>query len=379
MSAKKNDDRKSIVILGGGAAGINTARPLSAKLDASKYALTLIDPRPFRVLLPATLRMVVSDKYNLASTESALVPYDKLFHGGKGTFIQDSVQSITQQIGESSGFLTLASGQTVPYDILVLATGLAWSYPIAFPDSLGDVQEYVKSRQDEFAGAENYLLVGGGAIGCELAGELKDIWPAKDVTIVHGQRLLLNDSYSERYRRRVANDLAKRGVNLQLNELVPIDNITADSVTTQNGLKIAAGLVVKTTGASGPNTAYIQSLGSGVLTPAGFVKVQPTLQLLDFPNVFAAGDIVEWPEQKQAIKAQDHAALVAKNVLLFVNSKQLKNYKTAFEAIVLTNGRASGSSYFGVLWGIIIGGWLTALIKSKNLLIPRFRSDSGLA
>ncbi|KAJ7048527.1 hypothetical protein C8F01DRAFT_1223079 [Mycena amicta] len=371
MSAKKNDDRKSIVIVGGGTAGVNTARPLSAKLDASQYALTLIDPRPFRVILPATLRMIML----------ALVPHHKLFHNGNGVFIQDSVQAISQKAGENTGVLTLGSGETVPYDVLILATGLAWAHPIAFPDSEADIQEYVKNRREEFAGVDSYVLVGGGAIGCELAGELKDIWPTKDVSIVHGQPLLLNDTYKDRYRKRVANDLAKRGVKLLLNEIVLIDAVSLTSVTTQNGLKITAGLVVKTTGAAGPNTAYIQSLGPNVLTPAGFVKVKPTLQLQNFPNIFAAGDIIEWAEQKQAIKAQEHGHLMAKNVLAFVKtpSSKLKSYSTAFEAIVLTNGKRGGSSYFGVLWGIIIGGWLTAWIKSKDLLVGRLRGDSGLA
>ncbi|KAJ7048407.1 hypothetical protein C8F01DRAFT_1213857 [Mycena amicta] len=291
MSAKKNDDRKS--------QSQHPLAPLSAKLDASQYALTLIDPRPFRVILPATLRMIVSEAGNLATTDAALVPHHKLFHNGNGVVIQDSV----------AGHLPEGCGETVPYDVLILATGLAWAHPMR--------SQTARQIFKDFAGADSYVLVGGGAIGCELAGELKDIWPTKDVSIVH-----------DRYRKRVANDLAKRGVKLLLNEIVLIDAVSLTS-----------------------------SLGPNVLTPAGFVKVKPTLQLQNFPNIFAAGDIIEWAEQKQAIKAQEHGHLMAKNVLAF----------------------RGGSSYFGVLWGIIIGGWLTAWIKSKDLLVGRLRGDSGLA
>ncbi|KAJ7848570.1 FAD/NAD(P)-binding domain-containing protein [Mycena olivaceomarginata] len=349
MSAKKNDDRKSVVVVGGGAAGVNIA-PLSFKLDATKYNLVLINPRPFRVLLPATLRMVVSDVDNLGTT--ALVPYDKIFHAENGTFLQDSVRSIQEKS------LTLGSGQEVPYDILILASGLSWTDPIAFPD---------------FAQAGSYLLAGGGAVGCELAGELKDIWPEKEVTIVHKQRLLFNDTYTDRYRRSAANHLTARGVTLHLNETAG-----PATVLTKGGLKLSADLVNHRP--PHPNTDFIPSFDADALTPAGFVKVKPTLQLLNHPNIFAAGDIVEWNEQKQAIKAGAHAKLVVQNVLSYIsgNGSSLKTYKTGFEAILVTNGKRGGISYFGVLWGLIFGGWFTALLKSKSLLVPMFRKESGL-
>lgn len=135
-------------------------------LDAAKYKLILINPRPFRILLPATLRMVVSDVDNLGSTAQALVPYEKVFHGENGTFLQDSVHSIHQNVGQSTGSLTLGSGEQVPYDILILATGLSWADPIAFPDSAENVQNYLANSREKFAGAESYLIVGGGAVGC---------------------------------------------------------------------------------------------------------------------------------------------------------------------------------------------------------------------
>ncbi|KAJ7151223.1 hypothetical protein C8R46DRAFT_1123597 [Mycena filopes] len=380
MSAKKNDDRKSIVVVGGGSAGVNIARPLSSKLDPAKYKLVLVNPRPFRVLLPATLRAVVSDVDNLGTTEAALVPYDKVFHDGNGLFVQDSVTGVHQNAGEASGFLELGSGEQLPYDILILATGLSWPDPIAFPNSVDEVKTYLTKSHEKFAAAESYLLVGGGAIGCELAGELKDIWPQKDVTIVHGQSLLFNDVYPERYRKSAANHLTARGIKIVLNETVEDSQteLSPGSVATQAGLKLPAGLIVKTTGASRPNTAFLKSLDANALTPAGFVNVKPTLQLLNYPNIFAAGDIVEWKEQKQAIKAGAHAQLVTKNILSYIKGGSLKGYSTSFEAIVLTNGKRGGVTYLGFLWGIILGAWFTRMIKSKSLLIPMFRKESGL-
>lgn len=375
MSGKKNDDRKSVVVVGGGSAGVNIARPLSSQLDATKYKLTLINPRPFRVALPATLRMIVSDVDDLATT--ALVPYDKLFHDNKGTLLQDFVDGINQEEGETSGVLTLGSGEKVPYDILILASGLSWQDFIAFPDSPEDVKSYLSSSREKFSGAKSYLLVGGGAVASELAGEIKDIYPTKEVTIVHSQRLLLNDTYPDKYRTSVARGLAARGVKIHLDDVV--ENIpTIGAITTRGGLELSADLIIKATGAVYPNTAFVKTLNPNTLTAAGFVKVKPTLQLLNYPNIFAAGDIVDWNEQKQAIKAGAHAQLVTKNVISYIKGASLKTYSTAMELIVLTNGKAGGVSYFGILWGIVLGAWFTRWAKSKALLVPMFRKESGL-
>ncbi|KAJ6608284.1 FAD/NAD-P-binding domain-containing protein [Mycena sp. CBHHK59/15] len=380
MSGKKNDDRKSVVVVGGGSAGVNIARPLSAQLDATKYKLVLINPRPFRVLLPSTLRMVVSDADNLGTTEAALVPYDKIFHGNNGVFIQDSVEGIHQAAGATNGVLTLASGQEVPYDILVLATGLSWQDPISFPDKAEDVKQYIASSRDKFAAAQNYLLVGGGAVGCELAGEIKDIWPDKEVTLVHGQRLLFSDVYPDKFRTGTAKMLERRGVKIVMNEFV--EDIPAKTgpgeVMTKGGLKLSADLIVKTVGARHPNTTFINSLDADALDSDSFVKVKPTMQLLGYPNIFAAGDITDLKEQKQAIKSGAHAKIVAKNIISYIKGASLKNYSTGFEAVILTNGKWGGLSYFGVLWGIMLGAWITRFFKSKDLLVPMFRKESGL-
>ncbi|KAJ7209384.1 FAD/NAD(P)-binding domain-containing protein [Mycena haematopus] len=376
MSGKRNEDRKSVVVVGGGAAGVNIARPLSAQLDEAQYSLFLVNPLPYRIVLPATLRMTVSDVDNLATT--ALVPYDKIFHGGKGTFIQDSVESIHQKAGETTGFLTLGGGEKLPYDILILAPGLSWQDPLAFPSKAEDVMSYIASSRERFAMAKSYLLVGGGAVGCELAGELKDIWPEKDVTIVHAKPLLFNDTYPTKFRGAMAKGLTARGIKLHLDDVVENPVLTGCTVVvTRTGLSLSADLILRTTGASHPNTAFIKSLDADVLTPAGFVKVKPTLQLFNYPNIFAAGDAIEWEEQKQALKCYAHAKVITKNVASYNKAAPLKNYATGFEAIIVTNGKRGGASYFDILWGILLGAWFTSMAKSKSLLVPLFRKESG--
>ena len=77
-----------------------------------------------------------------------------------------------------------------------------------------------------------------------------------------------------------------------------------------------------------------------MLTPRGFIKVKPTLQLPEFPEIFAAGDAIDWEEQKQAMKAMAHASIVAANVVSFVQDKPLKKvYKGSPEMILIPLGK----------------------------------------
>jgi hypothetical protein len=69
-----------VVIIGGGTAGAGLTKLLSAKLDASRHELTLINPRPFDAWYIALLRPSVTEEGNLQSLETgAFTPYGELF------------------------------------------------------------------------------------------------------------------------------------------------------------------------------------------------------------------------------------------------------------------------------------------------------------
>jgi NADH dehydrogenase FAD-containing subunit len=65
-------------------------------------------------------------------------------------------------------------GSEIPYDFLVVATGSTYAFPARPPDgaaSIKEVEEALRSFQADVKAATSILVVGGGAVGVEFAGE----------------------------------------------------------------------------------------------------------------------------------------------------------------------------------------------------------------
>jgi apoptosis-inducing factor 2 len=140
---------------------MNVVRSLSTSLDPFKYNLILVDSRPYQIFLIATIRMTVSEEDHLE--DSALIPFDKVFNNGNGTFVQGIVTAINAR--NNGGNVALQDGSTIPYDILVLSPGSLWSGPLAFPRDPQEVSVFIRESQTKFQNAKHIVLVGGGAVG----------------------------------------------------------------------------------------------------------------------------------------------------------------------------------------------------------------------
>lgn len=265
---------------------------------------------------------------------------------------------------------------------LVLATGSKWSGPINLPESDADIHKFVAEWREKFGAATDIVVVGGGAVGVELSGEIRDEYPVrraiihdasrieiyigvqdKKITIVHGQDNILNDAYPIKYRNRVKAGLAARNIDLVLGEFVQeFPPSGSGELVFKSEKKLNAGLVVSfchpasrtnltdqrqvITSGPKPNTEFIgESLGAEILTETKLVKVEKTLQLSSHPAIFAVGDIIDWKEQKQAAKANGHCPIVVANVLSFLAGQPArKEYEGFPEMIMIINGKVKKST-----------------------------------
>ena len=181
--------RPVVVVLGGGYAGVQVARPLDDLAD-----VVLVEPKDHFVHNVAALRALVDPSW----LERIYLPYTALL--GAGRVIRDRV------VKADTDRVVLASGAELFPDYLVLATGSGYPFPakpdLADPDLTSTEAAHAKVRNTHaaLAGADRVLLLGAGPVGIELAGEIKAVWPGAQVTLIDVAGDVLGDVLGERYR-----------------------------------------------------------------------------------------------------------------------------------------------------------------------------------
>lgn len=191
--------KSHVVVVGGGGYGAKIARTLSTKLDPAKHTLTLISSREFYLHLPAVLRLIVSPLDDIENT--ALISYDFLFQG-IGVFKRGTVTGVKKSADGKSGSVVLEGGEEVPWNVLLLAPGNEWEGGLDLPETRDDVSGFVNEWRKRFEKANKIVLVGGGSVGIELAGELRDIYPVRSVSSFFSDDQLLNHIIEEKNHRR---------------------------------------------------------------------------------------------------------------------------------------------------------------------------------
>ena len=158
----------SVVVIGGGAAGVTVAQTLDKKLNPTTHSVTLLTGRDYFLHLPAALRMLVTAEPDLE--HHAVLPYDNVFGTGNGVgrlsrIVYGKVDHVEEKNGGEGGWVHLTNGEKVDWDVLVVATGSVWKGPLNLPSARADLLAWTKAWQDKFSKAKNVVLVGAGAVG----------------------------------------------------------------------------------------------------------------------------------------------------------------------------------------------------------------------
>ncbi|KAK4495262.1 hypothetical protein PRZ48_013591 [Zasmidium cellare] len=217
----------------------------------------------------------------------------------------------------------------LPYDYLVIATGTLLAAPSMMPfDSKAPAVKYIQDYQEQVQAAEHVTIVGGGAVGVQMALDIREIYPGKQVTVVHSRGRLMQ-VYHEGLDRILREAFAKQGIRLitGTRAVVPEGGFPKEAskeefeVRLNNGDSLHTNFVIPATGQK-PNTALLSTLPSTTSSPLinpsnGFLHVRPTLQLSDpaYPHIFAVGDIADSGAHKAARPGAVQSGVVARNVL----------------------------------------------------------------
>jgi NADH dehydrogenase len=380
-----NTTKKHVVIVGGGFAGLGCARTLAKSDDVR---VTLIDRHNYHQFQPLL--------YQVATAE--------LGPGDIATSLRQSLRAYANVDVKMSEVMvadpthrtvTTRDGQSYQGDFLVLAAGSQANFfhtpgaePNGFPLYSLEEAERLRSRvltvfedadRDPSViekGALNFVVIGGGPTGTELAGALADmvnltmtreyhdlaVKRAQVYLVEHGSTLLA--PFSAEAHEYAARALQRKGVRLLLGQAVT--EVASDQVRLSDGTVIPTRTAVWAGGLMAAPLADNSGLPRG---RGGRIEVEPDLTVDGFPGVYALGDFANIPGAdgralpQLASVAQQCGVWTAKNILAEISGKPRTAFHYHDKGIMAMIGRDAavaelGSKRHELEGPIAVAAWL---------------------
>eukprot|EP01111_Echinosteliopsis_oligospora_P010914 TRINITY_DN3483_c0_g1_i1.p1 TRINITY_DN3483_c0_g1~~TRINITY_DN3483_c0_g1_i1.p1 ORF type:complete len:398 (+),score=89.09 TRINITY_DN3483_c0_g1_i1:121-1314(+) len=312
------EDRRKVVVIGGGFAGTCAAQMLE-----DFYQVTLIDTKEYFEFTPSVLRTIV-DPAHVKRLQVLHTHY--LRHSN---VIQREVTSVQEKQ------VLLNDGRTVPYDYLIINTGSTYTAPFKESKVISSARaNTLRESNYTIRKAKSVLIIGGGLVGVEMAAEIVCHFQGKEVILVHSQSTLIN-RFPKRAIRYCDDFLRSRGVRIILNERI-VGN-KHNVYTTDQGQEIHADLAFLCTGIT-PNSGFLRDHYADAISGNGYIRANDCLQLqgqVIYPNIFVAGDVLDMREEKLAQGAEQMASIVFGNINALERGKKPKQYISPTDRPVL--------------------------------------------
>ncbi|THH12756.1 hypothetical protein EW146_g7395 [Bondarzewia mesenterica] len=336
-----NAEKKNIVVLGGSYVGCKAVELIAQRMHKTHRTVLVEQNTHFQHLF-AFPRYAVVPGYE----QQAFIPYTNMFSSSP----PDSTSVVNARATEiHQDGVALDHGERIPYEFLVMATGTRLTPPGTLQSkSKLEGMKYLQEHQKHVEKARRIVIVGGGAVGVQMATDIKEYHPDKTVFLIHSRPHLMNKFHPKLHE--IVMERAKElGIEVVLNERVkipasgfPLDGSEFE-VELNSGGKLPADFAIVATGQT-PLSDPLRTLSPTSIIPSGFISVKRTFQLTDeaYPHVFAIGDIADTTHHKAARPGHVHADIVAQNIqkLAQGSSEPLDTYADQESGIHLSLGLA---------------------------------------
>jgi NADH dehydrogenase len=388
-------ERPHVVVIGAGFGGLNAAK----RLEKAAVDVTLIDRHNYHTFQPLLYQVAT------AGLNSADVAY-----AVRGLFRRE--QNVLFRKANVTGVdwaervVLLEHEAPMPFDHLILAAGSTTNYfgidgadTYAFPLytledairlrnhllSLYEAADAIPELVDD--GVLNFVVVGGGPTGVEVAGAIAelvdrvllqdfhdlDVHRTKVMLVEQGPVLLGAFSpHSQRYARKT---LEKKGVDVRTG--LAVKRVAADEIELDTGECIRTRCLVWAAGVRAQSMAAALGATQG---RGGRVTVEPDLSLAGYPNVYVVGDVADiadrhdgrLPQLAQvAIQSGKHAA---DQVLRTIDGRPRMSFHYRDKGTMATIGRRAAVAELpggikltgGIAWLAWLGLHLVYLLGVRN-------------
>ncbi|MBW2485695.1 MAG: FAD-dependent oxidoreductase, partial [Deltaproteobacteria bacterium] len=304
---------EKIVVIGGVAAGPKTAcRVKRLQPDAE---VVVVDQDSLISYggcgIPYFVSGDVSDEKELRSTSFHVVRDETFFHDAKGVTMLTRTRALAiDRKSKSVRVKQLDTGEIneLPYDKLLLATG---SIPNRLQITGADLEGvYVVNNMHRAMAIKNDLakgkvskavVIGGGAIGLEMAESLADLWGVETAVLEYMDQLLpriVDPAFAAMLEKHLKDNNISVYTGESATALEGDDSGRICRVITPKRT-IDADLVIMSVGVR-PNSKLAQEAGL-LVSPYGGIVVNNRMQTSD-PGIYAAGDCVEITNQVSGMK-----------------------------------------------------------------------------
>lgn len=315
-------DKKRVVIIGAGFAGIETARNLEKFSDivdvtlVSKTENFMYYPLLYKKTTNKNIRLVdlpikdfISSKTNLSISEVL------------------SIDTVEKKVN-------LSGKDSISYDFLVMAVGSVGTN-FGIPGCYEHMFQFRTTRDAEVicekvlkSGVdENFVIVGAGPTGVEIAGEIKNFLTTKKLISKTKQNVILVEGgarvlpqVSEKASMLATKRLTGMGVVLNLNSRVM--SYDGECLKTSNGDVFSKNVIWASGLICNPLVKEITT----ELDKRGRLIVDEYLEVLNHPNIFAVGDCAVTKNSGLAQTAIYDGKFVAQTIISKIKSKELKKY-----------------------------------------------------
>jgi NADH dehydrogenase len=351
-----------VVIIGGGFAGLALAK----KLRNKKMQVVLLDKHNYHNFQPLLYQVATGG----LEAGSIAYPIRKVIQEYEDFYFRlTSIKEIDTQNKK-----VLSEIGDLHYDYLVIATGSKTNYfgnkeiernvmsMKTIPQSLNIrslilenfEQAVLMKDQTEKDALMNFVLVGAGPTGVELAGALAEMkkailqkdYPDLDISkmqinLIQGEDRVLN-TMSEKSSAAAEKFLEKLGVKIWKN--VRVTNYDGRTVTTANGSSFESATVIWTAGVKGVSMAGLNA--DAFVKNIERIKVNRYNQVQGYDNIFAIGDIALMETEKypkghpmMAQPALQQGDLLAENLVKLLTNKPMKAFEYNDKGSMATVGR----------------------------------------
>ena len=372
----------NVVVIGGGFGGLKFLQ----RARSSKIQFTLIDKQNHHLFQPLLYQVATA----VLSPANIAFPIRRMFKNYKNVKV---ILDEAVDINRDEKTVTISNGDNIKYDQLIVSTGSKHSYFgnedwSKYSNGLKGINDALQIRErllrafekaenekniDKRAKYLNFVVVGGGPTGVEMAGSIAEIafnnmkeefrnFKSSDanVYLIEATEKIL-PMYSDRLSGRAKKYLEDFGVEVRTNEkVVKIEN---DLVTTDKE-DIHTDNVVWAAGNEA--SPIIEKLNTKT-DNEGRAIVDPDCSLKDDGNVFVIGDAANYKDKKNntlpgiapvAIQQGKYLAKVIKSKTI---KKDRKPFKYNDKGMMATVGRYKA---IGKIGNIEVSGFLAWLFWS---------------